>query len=373
MPIFNNLNLNKKKIQAIIVLPSRELAEQLYQMSQEINNFLSESFKIQLLIGGKDIKELQKKVCHNQPQIIVGTPGRIVSLLSEIKANMADFVTLVIDEADMTLDLGNASDLQLILESMPIHSQFMFFSATINEQLQALIKKYLHSSITIKQTNSHQIINKNVTNYLIDPHNLSHEELIYRLITRQPEYLVFIFANTKKRVEEIYHFLHDKGLKVAQIHGDLPSRRRHQVMKRILNLDFNFVVTTDLAARGIDIPGISLVINDDIPNNLEYFVHRVGRTARMGNKGLAITVISRHDQKVQKLQEKGIKFQEVRLFNGQFQKIALRKKRQERQKNYYSKQQSMVVIPKRMKKVKPGYKRRIKSFKKRQINRKLKK
>ena len=286
---------------------------------------------------------------------------------------MADFVTLVIDEADMTLDLGNASDLQLILESMPIHSQFMFFSATINEQLQALIKKYLHSSITIKQTNSHQIINKNVTNYLIDPHNLSHEELIYRLITRQPEYLVFIFANTKKRVEEIYHFLHDKGLKVAQMHGDLPSRRRHQVMKRILNLDFNFVVTTDLAARGIDIPGISLVINDDIPNNLEYFVHRVGRTARMGNKGLAITVISRHDQKVQKLQEKGIKFQEVRLFDGQFQKIALRKKRQERQKNYYSKQQSMVVIPKRMKKVKPGYKRRIKSFKKRQINRKLKK
>lgn len=370
LPIFNNLNLRQEKVQALVVSPSRELAEQLYQMAQKINQFLPQPAKIQLLIGGKDLSQLQEKIKNKQPQIIIGTPGRIVKLLPEIRAKMADLMTLVIDEADMALDLGNATDLQVIIESMPQRTQIMFFSATINQQLQTIIKKYLHGAVIIKQTSPHQTINQNVVNYLIEPRALSNEELIYRLITRQSEYLVFIFANTKKRVEEIYRFLQNKGLNVAQMHGDLPSRRRHQIMKRILHLDFEYVVTTDLAARGIDIPGISLVVNDDIPNNLEYFIHRVGRTARMGHQGLAITIINRHHPKVQKLQEKGIKFQEVRLSQGQLVKITSRKRRQDRQHQYWQNQQNQVVIPQRLQKIKPGYKNRIKAFNKRQLQKK---
>lgn len=327
LPIFNNLDFSSKQIQTVIISPSRELAEQLYSMAEALNKLLPEQAKIQLLIGGKEVSRLQTKIENNHPQIIIGTPGRTVELMNSLRANYSSFVSLVIDEADMSMDLGNAKDLNIILEGLPKDHQIMLFSATINQQLQVMIKKYLHGDVELKEVPNHKVINENVNNYLISTRSLSNEELIYRLITRKTEYLVFIFANTKKRVEEIYQFLSEKGLNIAQIHGDLPSRRRHQIMKKVLHLDYNFVVSTDLAARGIDIPGISLVVNDDIPDNLEYFIHRVGRTARMGQKGTAITLFHRDETKIKELEAKGIKFQEVRLSKGELLKIDRRNRR----------------------------------------------
>ncbi|BDR58840.1 DEAD-box ATP-dependent RNA helicase CshB [Xylocopilactobacillus apicola] len=369
LPLFNNLDLAKKEIQAVIVSPSRELAEQLASMADELNQLLPVPAKIQLLIGGKELSRLEAKVENNLPQIVIGTPGRIVELLPELRKHYASFVSLVIDEADMALDLGNAENLNVILETLPNLHQILFFSATINQQLQLMIKKYLHGDVAIKQVPNEKVINDNVKNYLISTRSLTKEEIIYRLVTRKPEFLVFIFANTKKRVEEIYQFLSAKGLNIAQMHGDLPSRRRHQIMKKIINLDYEFVVSTDLAARGIDIPGISLIVNDDIPNDLEYFIHRVGRTARMGQKGVAITLYQQDLKKVKALEAKGIKFQEVRLSKGELVKIDHRKRR-ERHREQLANHHRDVLVPSRMKKVKPGYKHRINSYTKRQMRRK---
>ncbi|BDR56749.1 DEAD/DEAH box helicase [Xylocopilactobacillus apis] len=370
LPIFNNLDFSSKQIQTVIISPSRELAEQLYSMAEALNKLLPEQAKIQLLIGGKEVSRLQTKIENNHPQIIIGTPGRTVELMNSLRANYSSFVSLVIDEADMSMDLGNAKDLNIILEGLPKDHQIMLFSATINQQLQVMIKKYLHGDVELKEVPNHKVINENVNNYLISTRSLSNEELIYRLITRKTEYLVFIFANTKKRVEEIYQFLSEKGLNIAQIHGDLPSRRRHQIMKKVLHLDYNFVVSTDLAARGIDIPGISLVVNDDIPDNLEYFIHRVGRTARMGQKGTAITLFHRDETKIKELEAKGIKFQEVRLSKGELLKIDRRNRRKKHQDQFSKNKHYDVVIPSRMRKIKPGYKHRIKSYGKRQMRKK---
>lgn len=365
LPIFNNLNFDLHEIQAVIVSPSRELAEQLYSAAEKFNQFLPVHARLQLLIGGKEVDTLKSKIENNQPQIIIGTPGRIAELLGPIRKYYASFVSLVIDEADMALDLGNSENLNLMLETLPNEHQILLFSATINQQLQVMIKKYLHGDVSIKEVPNKTIISEGVQNYLISTRSLSNNEIIYRLITRKNEFLVFIFANTKKRIEEIYQFLSEKKLNVAQMHGDLPSRRRRQIMKNILNLDYDFVVSTDLAARGIDIPGISLVINDDIPNDLEYFIHRVGRTARMGQKGTAITLYHQDLKKVQELEKLGIKFQEVRLSKGELIKIDHRNRRKLYKQQKNKQKFEGIVIPSRMKKIKPGYKHRINSYTKR--------
>jgi ATP-dependent RNA helicase CshB len=201
-----------------------------------------------------------------------------------------------------------------------------------------------------------------VENWLLSTKGQDKNQLIYRLLTMGEPYLALVFANTKERVEELTHYLEKQGLKVAMIHGGLEARRRKRTMRQIRNLEYQYVVATDLAARGIDIDGVSLVINDDIPTDLEYFVHRVGRTGRNGMPGTAITLYApAEDELIAKLEERGIKFIPKELKHGRLVTTHDRNRR----RNYRRKQEALDptmkgFVKKTKKTVKPGYKKRIK-------------
>lgn len=241
-----------------------------------------------MLVGLTKKRQLDK-LTREQPQIIIGTPGRIWDLINSQALDIHTANQLVIDEADMTLDLGFLEIIDKIAASFGKDLQMMVFSATIPQKLRPFLKKYMENPF-VENIPNKAIISPTVDNYLISTKSKDKNELIYKIITLGEPYLVLIFANTRTRVEEIYNFLRTQGLKVGMIQGGMHPRERKRMMKQIQNLDFQYVVATDLAARGIDIDGVSNVINDDIPEDLEYFIHRVGRTGRKGLPGTAITL-----------------------------------------------------------------------------------
>ena len=260
----------------------------------------------------------------------------------------------------MTLDMGFLEQVDGIASHFPEDLQMMVFSATIPQGLRPFLKKYMENPV-VEEIPTETVINPNVDNWLMSTKGRDKNEMIYQLLTLGDPYLALIFANTRQRAEEITDYLQQQGLKVALIHGGLEPRARKRIMRQIHNLDYQYVVATDLAARGIDIDGVSLVINDDIPSDLEYFVHRVGRTGRANMKGTAITLYApAEDEMIAKLEDRGIKFTPKTFKNGQIVTTYDRNRR----KNYHRRKESLDTtlrgfVKKTKKKVKPGYKKRI--------------
>ena len=267
----------------------------------------------------------------------------------------------VVDEADMTLDMGFLKETDAIASALPEDLQMMVFSATIPVKLEPFLRKYMSNPV-IEVVENQTVISPTIDNWLISTKGRDRNQLIYQLITMGEPYLVLIFANTKERVDELTDYLRKCGLDVAKIHGGLQPRERKRVMKKIHNLDYQFVVATDLAARGIDIEGVSHVINDDLPTDLEFFVHRVGRTGRNNMSGTAITLYGPDDdQKVAELEEMGIAFQPKAIKNGEIVDSYDRKRRVKRKKRHNTMDPSLRGMAKKEKtKHKPGYKKRIK-------------
>ncbi|MEN3244444.1 DEAD/DEAH box helicase [Fructilactobacillus sanfranciscensis] len=361
LPLINQLDADNPKTQIVITTPSRELAYQIYENIKQITSFSSETIHIANYVGGTDKEKQIEKLKREQPQIVVGTPGRILDLS---KAGHLDINTanqLVIDEADMTLDLGFLETVDKIAAAMAKDIQMMVFSATIPPKLKPFLKKYMKNPV-LDDIPTETVINKDVDNWLISTKGQDKNGLIYKLLTMGNPYLALIFANTRERVDEIEEYLQGQGLKVAKIHGGMQPRVRKRVMKQIQNLDYQFIVASDLAARGIDIDGVSHVINDDIPTDNEYFIHRVGRTGRKGMKGIAITLYGPdEDTKVLELEKMGIKFKPKEIKNGEVVDTYDRRRR-EKYKGHHEKLDgsTLAMINKKKKNVKPGYKRKIK-------------
>ena len=206
------------------------------------------------------------------------------------------------------------------------------------------------------------IIPRNVSNWLMSSHGRDKKQMIYQLITLGEPYLVLIFANTKKSVDEIYNYLRSQGLKVARIHGGLTPRERKRAMKQVENMEYQFVVATDLAARGIDISGVSHVINAEIPDDLDFFIHRVGRTGRNKMSGTAITIYEPGEEnKIDDIEHMGIKFENKDIKNGEIVDVVERDRRVHRRATQEKLDTKLVGFVKKQKtKRKPGYKNKIK-------------
>jgi len=237
----------------------------------------------------------------------------------------------------------------------------MVFSATIPQRLDPFLRKYMNHPV-VEEIPTTTVISPTIDNWLISTKGQNRNQLILQLITMGEPYLVLIFANTKTRVEQINDFLKAQGLKVAMIHGGVKPRERKRVMREVKNLQYQFVVATDLAARGIDIEGVSHVINDDIPEDLDFFVHRVGRTGRQGMPGTAITLYSPDEEaKISEIEAMGIKFQPKRISNGEIVDSYDRNRRTKRNKSTEKLDPSLIgYVMKKKKKIKPGYKHQIK-------------
>ncbi|MCH4124274.1 MAG: DEAD/DEAH box helicase [Levilactobacillus sp.] len=360
LPIFNQLT-SDNQVQAVITTPSRELAYQIHTAAEQLAAEAPFEIRIGNYVGGTDKKRQVEKLHHFQPQLVIGTPGRVMDLIQSDALDVHTARQFVVDEADMTLDLGFLDQVDRIAGRMPKDLQMMVFSATIPQRLNPFLQKYMNHPVR-EEIPTDTIISDTIDNWLISTKGQNRNQLIYQLITMGEPYLVLIFANTKTRVEQIHDFLQAQGMKVAMIHGGIKPRERKRVMREVKNLQYQFVVATDLAARGIDIEGVSHVINDDIPEDLDFFVHRVGRTGRQGMHGTAITLYSPDEEaKVAEIEAMGIKFQPKRISNNEIVDSYDRNRRTKRNKSTEKLDPGLIgYVKKKKKKIKPGYKHQIK-------------
>ncbi|MDY4003713.1 MAG: DEAD/DEAH box helicase [Ligilactobacillus saerimneri] len=360
LPIMQNVTADDY-VQAVITTPSRELAYQIYKAAKQIVQHADQTIQVVNYVGGTDKHRQVEKLQHHQPQIVIGTPGRILDLIRTNALDIHKAHYFVVDEADMTLDMGFLAPVDAIASTMPQDLQMLVFSATIPVKLQPFLRKYMNNPV-VEVVETKTVISPTIENILISTQGKDRNRLIYQLLTMGEPFLALVFANTIKRVDELTAYLRAQGLKVAKIHGDIQPRQRKRIMREVQQLDYQFVVATDLAARGIDIEGVSLVINDDIPEDLEFFIHRVGRTGRNGMAGTAITLYGPgEDQMIIELEKMGIHFKPQMLRNHELVDSYDRNRRDKRRVRQQKLDPRLVgMVKKEKKKRKPGYKRKIK-------------
>ena len=360
LPIFQQLDEEADSVQAVITAPSRELATQIYQAARQLASFSEQEIRVANYVGGTDKARQIGKLESSQPHIVIGTPGRIYDLVESGDLAIHKAHTFVVDEADMTLDMGFLETVDRIAARLPKDLQFLVFSATIPQKLQPFLKKYLSNPV-MEQIKTKTVIADTIDNWLLSTKGRDKNAQIYEISQLLQPYLAMIFVNTKTRADELQAYLTAQGLKVAKIHGDIPPRERKRIMNQVKNLDFEDIVATDLAARGIDSEGVSHVINDAIPQDLSFFVHRVGRTGRNGLPGTAITLYQPSDDSdIRELEKLGIKFTPKMIKNGEFQDTYDRDRRANREKTKEKLDTEMIgLVKKKKKKIKPGYKKKI--------------
>ena len=321
LPIMDRIDTNKECIQAVVAAPTRELAMQIYQNAKEFRRF-NKDLRVSLIIGGSDKQKTITKL-NNQPHIIIGTPGRIKDLAIDenaLKITTADI--FVIDEADMTLEFGYIEDLDIVLGKMKENLQMLVFSATIPEAMKPFLRKY-----TIMG--------------MIDP------------------YICIIFANKRTEVTAIAKALREDGYRIGEIHGDLEPRERKQMMRRIHNNEYQYIVATDIAARGIDIDGVSHVINMEFPTERDFYIHRSGRCGRGKYTGECFSMYDTSNQEmVESLEKKHIHFEMKQIKGGKLVDAGERDKRNKRVHEPTELEKEVQKIIKKPKKVKPGYKKK---------------
>lgn len=292
IPILEFIDLRIKAPQALILAPTRELAVQVEREIQKLATDIDISSCC--LYGGKPIKS-QLNALKRGVQIVVGTPGRVIDHLNRGSLDPRGIWCVVLDEADRMLDIGFRPDIERILRKCPSKRQTMLLSATVPDQILRLISRYMYRPKRIN------ISNKNVSADSIDqfyvnvPQNMKFEVLLKLLEREQPEQAI-VFCRTKLGTEKLYRRLFKTKLpvKVGTIHGDLSQGARDRMMKSFRAGSINYLVATDVVGRGIDVSNISHIINYDIPELSEDYVHRVGRTGRMGKTGVAFSFVAPH-------------------------------------------------------------------------------
>lgn len=371
LPLFNQLNPNKKGVQFVVTTPTRELASQIFDQVKKILALTDQEDQVQakLFIGGTDKKRTIEKLTE-QPAIIVATPGRLLDLINEGAVNIYTASSFVVDEADLMLDLGLINEIDQMLVKADPKVQILVFSATIPKRLQPFLRKYMDNP-TFIEIKDHVSANL-LENRLIPLRHRKPADVIYQIAETIHPYLAIIFTNGKEACNELYAELSKRGLNVGILHGGLTARERKRVLKDIQALKYQYIVATDLAARGIDIEGVSHVINAQLPKEVEFFVHRIGRTARAGMEGTAIHLYGDQDhQLLGKLTAEGFEFANFEIVKGEWREAKAWNMRKERGKQVDDLDQEAWKRVKRPAKVKPGYKTKMRQEQQR-IKRKLK-
>lgn len=362
LPLINIINPDSNDVQLVITSPSRELSEQLYQAASQLVEHAPKEIRISNYVGGTDKKRQLSKLEHGQPHVVIGTPGRILDLINEQALKIHTAEAFVVDEADMALDMGFLHEVDQIASRLPKHLKMYVFSATIPQKLQPFLKKYLENPQVIN-LEPKNVIAPTILNYLLATKSKNKLDVLVDTLNVGQPYFTLVFANTKQKVDEIALELQKRGIDCAVLHGDVPARERKRIMRRVHNLEYQLMIATDLAARGIDIEGVSHVINYEIPKDSDFFVHRIGRTGRNNLPGTAVTLYGPDEEKeVAQLEEIGITFKLVKIAEGGFEEIEDRRqprvfKNDNREEN--SDPRIKGLVKKAKKNIKPGYKRKL--------------
>ena len=354
LPIFNRIDVNSKNVQAVII-PTRELATQLFNVASQIAKYAD--IDVRLYIGGSSRDNEIRRLNISQPQIVIGTIGRIHDLAVQANAlKIYSALDLVIDEADMVFEEKAIVEVDKVLSIIVGNPKFWLFSATLTKGLRQFINKYLSGTdeIIIEEK---ELTKSSIEHCFIPCKAKQKEDVLLNIIDIINPYLLLIFVNTKEKVIELSKFLANNDIKVATIHGDLDDRTRRQTLKRIQDMQYRYIIASDIASRGIDIQGVSHVINFDLPKDTEFYIHRTGRTARYDQTGIAFALYDYDDEKyVEFLRKKGLNVKFKKIVNGEFVPTKLEKaigtqKLKEKTDAVHAKH----PLPK---KVKPGYKKK---------------
>lgn len=288
LPLINKIAKEEERIVALIMAPTRELAIQVAEEIGKLSRF--KGIRSLPIYGGQDIVR-QIRALKKKPQIIIGTPGRLLDHINRKTIKLEDVQTVVLDEADEMLDMGFMEDIQSILKQVPEERQTMLFSATMPANIRKLADQFLknpeHVSVIPKQVSAPLI-----DQAYIEVHERQKFDALTRLLDMESPDLAIVFGRTKRRVDELAEALQKRGYSADGLHGDLSQNQRDNVMRKFRDGSIDVLVATDVAARGLDVSGVTVVVNFDLPQDPESYVHRIGRTGRAGKEGSAWSFVT---------------------------------------------------------------------------------
>lgn len=292
IPAIEKVDPTSKAVQILIMCPTRELATQVADEVHKLTAFKRGIHAVPIYGGAsydRQFFELKKGV-----QIVIGTPGRLIDHIERGTLNLGTVKMVILDEADRMLDMGFRDDIQKILDTTPKERQTVFFSATLSNPIRDLINRYSHSPQTVK-IEPKEVSAPAIEQWFYETHSRMKLETLIRLIDYHSFKLGIVFCNTQRMVDELADALVAQGFSADRLHGGIPQGQRTRVMDKFKKAEFEFLVATDVAARGIDVDDLELVVNYDLPYDAEDYVHRIGRTGRAGKRGMAVTFVSGRD------------------------------------------------------------------------------
>ncbi|MDW6004552.1 ATP-dependent RNA helicase DbpA [Vibrio mangrovi] len=292
LSLLHNLNVKRFRVQSLVLCPTRELAD---QVANEIRSLAKaiHNIKVLTLCGGMPMGPQIGSLAHGA-HILVGTPGRILDHLQKGRIDLAELNTLVLDEADRMLEMGFQDALDAIIEQVPAQRQTLLFSATFPVQIQSIAQRIMHEPEWVKVESTHDNTSIHQAFYQVGDDDERLLALKKLLLAHQPESTV-IFCNTKREVQDVADALYHDGFSVIDLHGDLEQRERNQSLVQFANKSVSILIATDVAARGLDVDSLDMVINYRLSRDPEVHVHRIGRTGRAGSKGMACSLFSANE------------------------------------------------------------------------------
>lgn len=292
IPAVEKADRTATHVQVLVLCPTRELAIQVAEEIQEVARH-KKGVKVLPIYGGQAI-DRQIYALKAKPQIIVGTPGRVMDHMRRKTLRLADLSILVLDEADEMLNMGFREDIDTIVADLPPERQTLLFSATLSAEIREIADAYLRDPASLSAVHK-QLTIPQIEQYYLEVRESSKLELLCRLIDARNIRLGLVFCNTKKKVDELTAALQSRGYSAEALHGDMKQAERDRVMGKFRKGTVDLLVATDVAARGLDVDDIEAVFNYDIPSDEEYYVHRIGRTARAGRKGISYSFVFGRD------------------------------------------------------------------------------
>lgn len=300
VPMIEKIDTTRDQVQGLIVAPTRELAvqvaEELYKLGKEAR------IRVVSVYGGQEISR-QIRALKRPPHIIVGTPGRLLDHINRRTVDFSTVETVVLDEADEMLNMGFIEDIEAILSKVPEEHQTLLFSATMPDPIRRIANRFMNEPELVKIKATH-LTSDLIAQYFVKVQEREKFDAFTRLLDIQMPELAIVFGRTKRRVDELIEALAIRGYNADGIHGDLTQARRLQVLRKFKDGSIDILVATDVAARGLDISGVSHVYNFDIPQDPESYTHRIGRTGRAGKEGAAVTFVTPREMAYLEMVEK---------------------------------------------------------------------
>lgn len=320
LPIINQIDRDKKEVQGVICVPTNDLVIQVEKMIKDLELDIDVKAYYQGKDRSKDLEALKKK----QPQLVIATPGKLNDYA--IKENALKIYTtnvFVLDEADMMFDLDFMTTLDPVFEAIT-SSKILMFSATLPEGMNAWIKKYFGNALLIDLKDPSKLL---IEHALIQTQNETRNDVFMSLVKSINPYLCMVFVSRNEDIEGVFNLLHDAGLEATMISSKIPLRQRKSIIEDIKALKYQFVVSSDIASRGIDIDGVSHIINYDLPYELDFYIHRSGRTGRMGKSGIVYSLVTNENsRKIDTLKKKNITFTKYNIKNNELIKVERKSK-----------------------------------------------